>query len=125
MRRAWSYLLLAVLGWCAASTVSAATITIQVMDAAGEGFNDPAPFTPIGGNNATTLGQARLNVFTEAARLWGQLINSPQTIFVETSWGGFKASGIGRELGPWGLSAYLEVKHKTELRLRGDVTGKI
>jgi betaine-aldehyde dehydrogenase len=46
----------------------------------------------------------------EAGHVW---INSPQTIFVETSWGGFKASGIGRELGPWGLSAYLEVKHKT------------
>lgn len=46
----------------------------------------------------------------EAGHIW---INSPQTIFVETSWGGFKASGIGRELGPWGLSAYLEVKHKT------------
>ena len=40
-------------------------------------------------------------------------INSPQVIFVETSWGGFKASGIGRELGPWGMSAYLEVKHTT------------
>lgn len=47
----------------------------------------------------------------EAGHVW---INSPQTIFVQTSWGGFKASGIGRELGPWGLSAYLEVKHKTE-----------
>ena len=58
----------------------------------------------------------------EAGHIW---INSPQKIFVETSWGGFKASGIGRELGPWGLSAYLEVKHKTELRLRGDVTGRI
>jgi betaine-aldehyde dehydrogenase len=46
----------------------------------------------------------------EVGHIW---INSPQIIFVETSWGGFKASGIGRELGPWGLSAYLEVKHKT------------
>jgi len=46
----------------------------------------------------------------EVGHVW---INSPQTIFVETSWGGFKGSGIGRELGPWGLDAYLEVKHKT------------
>jgi acyl-CoA reductase-like NAD-dependent aldehyde dehydrogenase len=47
----------------------------------------------------------------EAGLVW---INSPQTIFVETSLGGFKASGIGRELGPWGLSAYLGVKHVTQ-----------
>jgi len=46
----------------------------------------------------------------ETGLVW---INSPQVIFVETSWGGFKASGTGRELGPWGLDAYLEVKHKT------------
>ncbi|AOF94392.1 aldehyde dehydrogenase family protein [Sinorhizobium sp. RAC02] len=46
----------------------------------------------------------------EAGHVW---INSPQAIFVQTSWGGFKASGIGRELGPWGLSSYLEVKHVT------------
>jgi betaine-aldehyde dehydrogenase len=50
----------------------------------------------------------------EAGHVW---VNSPQAIFVETSWGGFKASGIGRELGPWGLSSYLEVKHKTRRRL--------
>ncbi len=38
-------------------------------------------------------------------------INSEQLVLPQTSWGGFKRSGIGRELGPWGLAAYLEVKH--------------
>jgi betaine-aldehyde dehydrogenase len=51
----------------------------------------------------------------EAGHVW---INSPQAIFVETSWGGFKASGIGRELGPWGLSSYLEVKHTTRRQVQ-------
>jgi betaine-aldehyde dehydrogenase len=38
-------------------------------------------------------------------------INSPQLIFPQTGWGGFRQSGIGRELGPWGLQAYQEIKH--------------
>ncbi|MBA1202223.1 aldehyde dehydrogenase family protein [Pseudomonas capeferrum] len=46
----------------------------------------------------------------EVGHVW---INSPQAVFVETSWGGTKGSGIGRELGPWGLSAYQSVKHVT------------
>jgi betaine-aldehyde dehydrogenase len=29
----------------------------------------------------------------------------------QAEWGGFKASGIGRELGPSGLNEYLEIKH--------------
>jgi len=45
-----------------------------------------------------------------AGHIW---INSLQVIAPNTAWGGFKASGIGRELGPWGLSAYLGVKHLT------------
>jgi betaine-aldehyde dehydrogenase len=46
----------------------------------------------------------------DAGHIW---INSLQVIAPNTAWGGFKASGIGRELGPWGLSAYLGVKHLT------------
>ena len=44
----------------------------------------------------------------EAGHIW---INSVQVIYPHTSWGGGKASGIGRELGPWGLSAFQQVKH--------------
>lgn len=42
-----------------------------------------------------------------AGHIW---INTGQIVFAETSWGGYGKSGIGRELGPWGLSAYQEVK---------------
>lgn len=38
-------------------------------------------------------------------------INAPQVIFPQTAWGGYKQSSIGRELGPWGLSAFQELKH--------------
>lgn len=48
----------------------------------------------------------------EAGHIW---INSIQMIFPNTSWGGFKQSGIGRELGPAGLSAFLGTKHITRL----------
>ncbi|MBN8413960.1 aldehyde dehydrogenase family protein [Halomonas denitrificans] len=43
-----------------------------------------------------------------AGSIW---YNSEQLVMPEASWGGFGASGIGRELGPWGMSGYLEVKH--------------
>ncbi|WP_148254966.1 aldehyde dehydrogenase family protein [Aidingimonas lacisalsi] len=44
----------------------------------------------------------------QAGSIW---FNGEQVVLPQTSWGGFKRSGIGRELGPWGLDAYLEVKH--------------
>jgi betaine-aldehyde dehydrogenase len=57
--------------------------------------------------------EARANRIADALEAGHVWINAPQAIFVQTSWGGFKASGIGRELGPWGMSSYLEVKHTT------------
>jgi len=38
-------------------------------------------------------------------------LNAPQVIFPQTAWGGYKQSSIGRELGPWGLAAFQEIKH--------------
>ena len=43
----------------------------------------------------------------EAGIVW---VNHMQPTFVEAPWGGYKASGFGRELGHWGVEEYLETK---------------
>ncbi|MDP9295582.1 MAG: aldehyde dehydrogenase family protein, partial [Actinomycetota bacterium] len=43
-----------------------------------------------------------------AGTVW---INDSQPAPTEAPWGGFKQSGVGRELGPYGLEDYLEIKH--------------
>lgn len=48
--------------------------------------------------------QARL----QAGIIW---VNSYHTPYVNAPWGGVKASGIGRELGPEGLVSFTEYKH--------------
>ncbi len=42
-------------------------------------------------------------------------VNCSQPTFTQAPWGGYKQSGIGRELGPWGLENYLETKQVTRL----------
>jgi betaine-aldehyde dehydrogenase len=37
-------------------------------------------------------------------------VNHMQPTYVEAPWGGYKQSGIGRELGMWGVEEYLQVK---------------
>lgn len=64
---------------------AAATIVIQNMNAAGEGFNDPTPAAPVGGNVGTTLGQQRLIAFQAAADIWGATLTSSQTIVIRAS----------------------------------------
>jgi hypothetical protein len=65
-------------------TVYGATFVIE----AGNGFDDPEPREPVGGNNGTTLGQQRLNVFNLAASLWGKLLQSSVNIVVDASFDG-------------------------------------
>ncbi|HCF2456885.1 TPA: aldehyde dehydrogenase family protein [Pseudomonas aeruginosa] len=56
---------------------------------------------------------ARVADALRAGIVW---VNCSQPTFTEAPWGGMKQSGIGRELGRWGLDNYLEVKQITQFR---------
>ena len=56
---------------------------------------------------------ARCQRVARALRVGIVWINCSQPTFVQAPWGGYKHSGIGRELGEWGLSNYLETKQIT------------
>jgi betaine-aldehyde dehydrogenase len=43
----------------------------------------------------------------QAGIVW---VNHMQPTYVEAPWGGYKMSGIGRELGPWGAEEYMQIK---------------
>ena len=62
--------------------VSAAVVVIVNLDGPGEGFNDPTPKSPEGGNPGTTLGAQRLILFQTAASEWGALLKSNEVIHV-------------------------------------------
>ena len=77
MRAAFTAALTAALGLgVAAHARAGATVSIVNGNAAGVGFNDPAPRAPNGGNAGTTLGEQRLIAFQRAADLWGAAIDS-------------------------------------------------
>ncbi|KAL6325590.1 hypothetical protein AAG906_023435 [Vitis piasezkii] len=52
----------------------------------------------------------RLTKVLQAGVVW---VNCSQPCFDQAPWGGIKHSGIGRELGEWGLENYLTVKQVT------------
>lgn len=58
---------------------------------------------------------ARCERVAKAFRAGIVWINCSQPTFTEAPWGGYKQSGIGRELGRWGLDNYLETKQITKL----------
>jgi betaine-aldehyde dehydrogenase len=59
--------------------------------------------------------EARCERVARAFRAGIVWINCSQPTFTEAPWGGYKQSGIGRELGRWGLDNYLETKQITKL----------
>jgi hypothetical protein len=75
--------------------LAAATITVVNVDGPNEGFNDPTPAAPVGGNPGTTKGQQRLIAFQFAADLWGATLDSNVQIFVTAAFNPLGANVLG------------------------------
>jgi hypothetical protein len=60
-------------------------IVIVNNDRAGTGFNDSTPVAPVGGNDGTTLGQQRMNVFLAAAARWTTMLDTNVDIIAQAT----------------------------------------
>jgi hypothetical protein len=81
---------------------AAANIIIVNNDGAGEGFNDPTPAAPVGGNTGTTIGAQRLIAFQHAADIWGAQLNSAVDIYVRANFNPLACTATGAVLGSAG-----------------------
>jgi hypothetical protein len=91
-----SFILAALFLASALPVLADANITIVNVDGPGEGFNDPTPVAPVGGNPGTTLGQQRLNVFLYAADVWGANLTSNVNIVIRASFDPLGANVLGQ-----------------------------
>jgi len=92
----------AALSLSAPAANAAATLVILNADGAGEGFNDPTPAAPVGGNTGTTLGQQRLIAFQAAANVWGATLTSTQTIIIQANFDPLTCTATSAVLGSAG-----------------------
>ncbi len=93
------------LSFAAAGTAqAAATIVINNANAAGVGFNETTPATPVGGNMGTTVGQQRLIAFTHAANIWGSTLTSSVPIVINAVFRPLTCTATGATLGSAGAT---------------------
>ena len=90
--------------FAAGNVYATATITIVNNDGVGEGFNDPSPRAPIGGNPGTTLGDQRLFIFSYAANIWGNILTSPVPILVRAQFNPQTCTATSATLGSTGAT---------------------
>jgi hypothetical protein len=83
----------------------ATTITVVNNDSLGEGFNDPTPVAPVGGNTGTNLGDQRLIAFQHAADIWAGLIVSPVAIRIGAQFNPLTCNSTSAVLGSAGAAA--------------------
>lgn len=79
------FAMMMVLACSATAFAGGASISIINADGPNEGFNDPTPAAPVGGNNGTTKGEQRLIAFQHAANIWGATLDSPIPIVIRAA----------------------------------------
>lgn len=91
-----------VLGGGGPSVWAAASIVLLNANWPGEGFNDPTPVEPVGGNPGITVGEQRQYAFQYAAAIWGAHLHSSETIEVFASFESLPCSSETAVLGTTG-----------------------
>ncbi|HEV2845252.1 MAG TPA: peptidase, partial [Thermoanaerobaculia bacterium] len=86
----------------AAPAFGAAQFVIVNADGANEGFNDPTPAAPVGGNPGTTLGEQRRIAFQHAADIWGAVLDSPVPIKIRSAFNPLTCTATAATLGSAG-----------------------
>jgi hypothetical protein len=92
-------------GLVAHESFANAHVHIVNNDGPNEGFNDPTPAAPVGGNTGTTIGQQRLNVFQFAADVWGATLDSDIDIFVDAQFNPLSCTATAAVLGSAGTTS--------------------
>ncbi|MBX3027237.1 hypothetical protein KF840_20255 [bacterium] len=90
---------LAAAGALVAGRCDAASVLVISRDGAGEGFNDPTPVTPVGGNRGATLGEQRFIAFEYAAELWAATVLSPVQIRISATFDPLNCTAASTTLG--------------------------
>lgn len=90
----------------AAPASARATITILNADGPNEGFNDPTPAAPVGGNPGATIGAQRLIAFQFAADIWGAALDSNVPIVIQSNFDPLFCDATSAVLGSAG-TAYI------------------
>jgi hypothetical protein len=80
---------------CSSSVFASVTIIINNIDGPNEGFNDPTPAVPVGGNTGTTKGQQRLIAFTYAANIWGATLDSNVPVVIQAAFNPLAPNVLG------------------------------
>lgn len=81
------------------SAARAVTIEIHTTDGFQEGFNDPTPASPVGGNPGTTRGAQRRNAFEYAAEAWARRLDGDVTVIVTASFDNLGGNSVSAVLG--------------------------
>ena len=106
----------------------AADMVLVNLDAAGVGFNDPTPATPVGGNTGTTVGEQRLIAYGRALSLWGSVLKSNVPITVLGSFDALDCDaggGVLAQAGAWNIELNFPNAPKTNTLYHGALANSI